>query len=177
MIDKIKAIIFDLDGTMVDNMMVHHHAWQEILKDLGLDLQIDEVMAKVHGINEEILERLFGDRLSPSERSRISQEKEANYRKKYLTKLKLVDGLSEFIDLCSAHGIKLAVATAAPKENLDFVLDNLKIRNNFQVTLHAGDVIQGKPDPEVYKKALTGLGISPSECLVFEDSPTGAEAA
>ena len=70
-----KAIIFDLDGTLVDNMMVHHVAWQATLREHGLDLPLEEVKAKIHGINEEILLRIFGDRFTRDERRIISQQK------------------------------------------------------------------------------------------------------
>ena len=75
-----KGIIFDLDGTMVDNMMIHHRAWQQKLKELGMVLSLSEVMLKVHGVNEEILERLFGDKFTPEQRIVFSREKEAEYR-------------------------------------------------------------------------------------------------
>ena len=70
-----KALIFDMDGTMIDNMMIHHYAWQEKLAELGVVWSIEEVKAKVHGVNEEILERLFGDRFTPQERTIIAAEK------------------------------------------------------------------------------------------------------
>lgn len=82
-----RAFIFDMDGTMVDNMMVHHRAWQRKLAALGLDLTLEEVRQSIHGINEEILGRLFGDRFSPEERHRIAWEKEAEYRDIFLSEL------------------------------------------------------------------------------------------
>lgn len=172
-----KGIIFDQDGTMIDNMMVHHWAWKGILSDLGLDMSIEEVMEKVHGINEEILLRLFGDTYSLEERQQISLDKEAQYRETFRPQLKLIEGLDSFLKEAKAKGIPMGVATAAPPENMDFVLDGLHIRDMFKVTLHARDVTKGKPDPEVYLKAAEGLGIPPEECVVFEDSPTGARSA
>ncbi|MCB0496450.1 MAG: HAD family phosphatase [Cyclobacteriaceae bacterium] len=172
-----KGIIFDQDGTMIDNMMVHHRAWQRILKELGLDMLIEEVMEKVHGINEEILQRLFGDKYTLEERQRISREKEAEYREIYRPQLKLVDGLDIFLKEAKANGILMGVATAAPPENMDFVLDGLNIRDLFKTTLNAHDVKRGKPDPEVYLKAARALDLEPTECIVFEDSPTGARSA
>lgn len=172
-----KGIIFDMDGTMVDNMMVHHRAWQLKLADLGLKMSIGEVKEKVHGINEEILERLFGNRFTLEERRRISWEKEAAYREIFLPELRLLPGLSDFLDKIKIANIPMAVGTAAPPENVDFVLDNLQLRHYFTGVFHAKSVEKGKPDPEIFDKAADSMGLTTSECLIFEDSVTGAEAA
>ena len=172
-----KAVIYDMDGTMVDNMMVHHEAWQRKLKACGLDLSMKEVMEKVHGVNEEILERLFGDKYSPEERRQISWEKEEEYREIFADRLALIDGLQTFMDELKTSNIPQAVASAAPPENVDFVLDKLSIRGYFSSILHSRDVTHGKPHPEIYLKSSSLMGFKPKECLVFEDSPTGAKSA
>ncbi len=172
-----KGIIFDMDGTMVDNMMVHHRAWQKQLALLGLSLSLEEVRRTIHGINTEILDRLFGNRFSMEEKLAISDQKEAAYRDIFEKELKLIDGLSDFLLNCKENGIPMAIGTAAPAENVNFVLDKLHLRPFFSGIFHAGDVTKGKPDPQIFLKAADSLGLSPSDCLVFEDSPTGAEAA
>lgn len=172
-----KAIIFDMDGTMIDNMMVHHRAWLKKLNELGLNMSLEEVMEKVHGVNVEILERLFGDRFTPEERVQISREKEAAYREIYRPDLQLIPGLAEFLEAIKQAGLKMAVASAAPPENVDFTLDNLSLRPYFPVILHAAHVERGKPHPEIYWKTAEQLGVRPEECVVFEDSPVGATAA
>jgi len=172
-----KGFIFDMDGTMVDNMMVHHRAWQRKLNDMGMPMPLEEVMQKVHGINEEILERLFGERLTPEERRKHSWEKEAAYREIFLPELRLVPGLQAFLDKAKAAGIPMAIGTAAPTENVDFVLDQLELRPYFMGIFDAKSVTKGKPDPEIFEKAAASLGLSASACLIFEDSVTGAEAA
>ena len=174
---QIKGIIFDMDGTMVDNMMIHHRMWQRKLAELGLEMTIEEVKENIHGVNTEILERLFGNRFTPEERIRISAEKEAAYREFFKPRLKLVDGLPDLLEDLYRAGIPMAIGTAAPPENVDFVLDTLQIRHYFRTILHSDDVKNGKPDPEIYLKAASGLGLTPSDCLVFEDSVTGAETA
>ncbi len=172
-----KGLIFDMDGTMVDNMMVHHRAWQRKLAELGLELSLAEVKEKIHGINEEILERIFGDRFTVEERRRISWEKEAAYREIFLPELRLVRGLPVFLEKMNAAGIPMAVGTAAPTENVDFVLDNLNLRPYFTGVFDAKDVTKGKPDPEIFEVAAASMGLSAADCLIFEDSVTGAEAA
>lgn len=172
-----KGIIFDLDGTMVDNMMVHHGAWQQKLAELGLEMSLEEVQQKVHGVNVEILERLFGDRFSPEERILISRSKEAIYRNIFLKDLKLINGLSRFLAELREASVPLAIGSAAPPENVDYVLDHLQLRHYFTAIVHAGQVSKGKPDPEVFERAAAGMGISVQECMVFEDSLTGAATA
>lgn len=173
----IQGIIFDMDGTMVDNMMVHHRAWQRKLEQLGLPMSLEQVKAEIHGINEEILERLFADKYSLDERRQIGNEKEAEYRRIFAEDLKLLPGLMEFLHDLHANQFPLAIGTAAPVENVYFVLERLNLSHIFTAILHAGSVQKGKPDPEIFQKAASGMGLDPDHCLVFEDSPTGVEAA
>jgi len=172
-----KGIIFDMDGTMINNMMIHHRAWQLKLSELGLEMSIEEVKEKIHGVNEEILERIFGNRLTPEERKRHAAEKEAAYRDIFLPELKLLHGLQEFLDYLHAQSIPMAIGTAAPSENVEFVIDNLGLEAYFKGIFHAGDVTRGKPDPQIFELAAESMGLKSEECIIFEDSVTGAEAA
>ncbi len=171
------ALIFDMDGTMVDNMMVHHRAWQQKLAELGLDLTLEEVIVTCHGKNDEILQRLFGEKYNFEERDRISYEKEAVYREVFLKDLKLIDGLNDMLKTAFKMGIPMGIGTAARPENVDYVLDNLNIRHYFKAIVTSADVDKGKPDPSVFFMVADILGVKYSNCLVFEDSPTGAKTA
>jgi beta-phosphoglucomutase len=168
-----KGFIFDMDGTMVDNMMTHHRAWQIKLRELGLDMPLEEVHRTIHGKNEEIIERLFGNRFTPEQRRQIAAEKEARYREVFLPELKLIDGLQLFLNDCLSKNIPLSIGTAAPPANVHFAMENLKLYPFFKKIIHSDDVSLGKPNPEVFAKAAAGMGIPLSNCLVFEDSPTG----
>lgn len=172
-----KALIFDMDGTMINNMMVHHRAWQRKLKSLGLDLTIEEVMRDIHGVNDEIIKRLFGDRFTDAEVKKIAWEKEAEYRDIYAEDVVLVPGLEHFLKEGKALGIPMGIGTAAPRENVDFIMDALNLHNYFSVVVHANHVKKGKPNPEVFEKVANGLDIALHDCVIFEDSPTGAKAA
>jgi HAD superfamily hydrolase (TIGR01509 family) len=111
------------------------------------------------------------------ERERISFEKESGYRAFFLPELKLVAGLQQLLETAFQAGIPMGIGTAAPKANVDFVLDNLQIRHYFQAIVDANDVDKGKPDPGVFFKVADMLGAPYQRCLVFEDSPTGARTA
>ena len=174
-----KGILFDLDGTLVDNMMVHHRAWQRKLGELGLDYSLERIKDEIHGVNLEILERLFGDRYTHEERVRIAWDKEATYRDIFAPELeeKTVGGTLDFIRTAFAQDVPMAIATAGPEENAFFVIDGLGIREMMGHVVHSGMVTNGKPDPEVFQQAADGIGVPLRECLIFEDSVTGARAA
>jgi beta-phosphoglucomutase len=172
-----KAIIFDMDGTMIDNMMVHHRAWQQQLLIEGYTYTLAQIIQEFHGKNLEIIERIFGDHYSPEERLRFSNDKEAKYREMYRPELKLIEGLPELLAIAYENEIPIGIGTAAQYANVDLVLDSLNIRNYFDTIVADVDVENGKPNPEVFLKVAQNLGVCPEHCLVFEDSPVGAKTA
>lgn len=175
--EKLEGIIFDLDGTMINNMAVHHRAWQMTLEKYGLPMTFEEVKQKVHGVNEQILEKLFGESLTSKQRREIALEKEETYRRTFASELALIPGLKRMLGQLIGEKIPIAIASASPPENIDFILDGLSLRPVFRHVFHAGSVRRGKPDPEVFLLAATALGLEPEVCLVFEDSVTGAKAS
>jgi beta-phosphoglucomutase family hydrolase len=174
-----KAFIFDLNGTMIDDMQFHVKAWYHVLNDdLGADMSWDEVKSHMYGKNAELLIRVFGkDKFSPAEMNTISIEKEKRYQQEYKPHLRLIPGLLQFLQKAYEQNIPMAIGSAAIMFNIDFVLDNLNIRHYFKTIVSADDVSYSKPDPETYTKAARQLGVDPAHCLVFEDAPKGVEAA
>jgi len=172
-----KAIIFDMDGTMIDNMMIHHKAWQKHLAELGLELSLEEVRISIHGVNSEIIKRLFPGKYSEEEIRKLAWDKEQAYRDIYFDQVKLIDGLKEFLETLKSLGVPMGIGTAAPRVNVEFILDRLGLNSFFPIVYTSDDVEKGKPNPEVFQKVAADLGIPLSECLVFEDSPTGALAS
>jgi beta-phosphoglucomutase len=174
-----KAFIFDLNGTMIDDMHYHAKAWFDILNNnLNANLTYDEVKKQMYGKNEELLERVFGkNHFSEEEMKKISMQKEHSYQSAFLPELKLIKGLDEFLQIAYNKNILLAIASAAIPFNIDFVLDNLHIRHYFKVIVSADDVAVSKPHPEVFLKAAQLLNVDPKNCIVFEDAPKGVEAA
>ncbi|MGZ3872706.1 MAG: HAD family hydrolase [Mucilaginibacter sp.] len=174
-----KAFIFDLNGTMIDDMTYHTKAWQNLFNnELGGNFTWDEVKPQMYGKNPEVLIRMFGpDRFTVDEMNRLSLEKEKTYQAEFLPHLKLLPGLNDFLENAWQKGIPMAIGSAAIPFNIDFVLDNLNIRHYFKAIVSADDVTLSKPHPETYLKAAALLNTNPADCIVFEDVPKGVEAA
>ncbi len=173
----IKAFLFDLNGTMIDDMQYHIEAWHNTLNKLGASISLEETKHQCYGKNNDLLERVFPKRFSLKEMNTISLEKEHAYQKAYLPYLKLIDGLQNFLEEAKKQNIKMAIGSAAIMFNIDFVLDNLKIRQYFDAIISADDVVNSKPDGETYEKCAAALGVRTYECIVFEDVPKGVESA
>jgi beta-phosphoglucomutase len=173
-----KAFLFDMNGTMIDDMHFHLQVWHRILtEELGANMTEEEVKHQMYGKNEELLMRVFGDRFTWEEATEISYHKELAYQALYKPHLKLLPGLHEFLEKAHAQHIPMAIGSAASPFNIDFVLNNLNIRHYFKSIVSAADVAESKPDPTVFLTAAANLGVSPEDCLVFEDVPKGVEAA
>lgn len=177
MFSGICAVIFDLDGVIVDNMKYHRLAWEKFLEKYASWIDIKEFSRHFGKRNEILLEMVFERRLSLKEVKSYGEEKESLYRELYAEDIETISGLLEFLKVLKKKKKKTAVASAAPPVNVDFVLDKTGIREFFNVVLNAEDVKRGKPDPEIYLKTAQMLACSPRSCLVFEDSIPGLQAA
>lgn len=164
---------------MINDMDYHTKAWMDILNnELGASLTWEETKKEMYGKNQEVLVRVFGpDRFTATEMDEISIEKERRYQQAYLPHLALLPGLHELLERAWQEGIPMAIGSAAIPFNINFVLDNLNIGHYFKAIVSADDVTFSKPDPETYLKVAIGLQVNPTDCLVFEDVPKGAEAA
>ncbi|MDB5145532.1 MAG: family phosphatase [Mucilaginibacter sp.] len=173
------AFIFDLNGTMINDMDYHTRGWLYLLNNiLGGNFTWDEIKPQMYGKNQEVLVRMFGaGKFTDEEMERLSIEKERRYQKEFLPNLALLPGLMDFLEKAYQQGIPMAIGSAAIPFNIDFVLDNLNIRHYFKAIVSADDVIFSKPHPETFLKAAQLLNVEPTDCLVFEDVPKGVEAA
>jgi beta-phosphoglucomutase family hydrolase len=174
---KCKAFLFDLNGTMIDDMQYHIKAWHRILNELGADISLERMKEECYGKNDELLERMFPGRFSEAEKQSMSLEKEKKYQSQYKPHLALLPGLDGFLRSAYEAEIKMAIGSAAIMFNINFVLDNLNIRSYFDVLVSADDVQKSKPDPETYLSCAALLRYEPADCIVFEDSTKGVESA
>ncbi|PWS28786.1 haloacid dehalogenase [Pedobacter yonginense] len=176
---KPKAFLFDLNGTMINDMEYHTKAWYSIMNDeLGANLSYEQVKQEMYGKNHEVLERVFGkNAFSLEEMDRLSLDKEKRYQAGYIPHLALIDGLELFLARAKEAKILMAIGSAAIPFNIDFVVDGLNIRRYLSAIVSADDVVMSKPDAETFTKAAQLLKVLPEDCIVFEDAPKGVEAA
>jgi beta-phosphoglucomutase len=173
----VSGIVFDMDGTLVDNMNFHKKAWFNFLNGHGIPVTDDEFARKNHGIITEIVPRFFPRKLSGDETFRLGREKERIYRELYKPHVKPIEGLKEFLQILQGAGIRMALATAADLENIDFTIDALGIRSYFSAITGSEEVKFGKPNPEVYTLSAHKLQVASADCVAFEDSTAGIESA
>lgn len=172
-----RAFIFDMDGTLVDNMRFHTEAWRTLIEENRLPFDEHKFLVETAGqTNREIIPGVFGA-MSNERLSELALRKEELYREAYLPFRKPVAGLVEFLESAAELGIKMAVSTAASPANMAFILDGLELRKYFGALTTAADVKRGKPDPEIFLLSAERLGVVPENSLVFEDAFFGFEAA
>ena len=177
MANIVRAVLFDLDGTMVDNMKYHIDAWIEMGKRFGRELSGEYIQREFSGRkNEELFPLVAGRPLPAAEIERLAEEKEARYRELFAPHVRLLDGLDAWLDRLVERGIAVGIATAAPAENRDFVLERLALRGRIPVVVGSEQVERGKPAPDLFLEAARRLGCEPSATLVFEDAVLGVQA-
>lgn len=172
-----KAFIFDMDGTLVDNMRFHTEAWRTLIEENGFEFNERKFLVETAGqTNREIIPSVFGS-VSNERLDELGLRKEELYREVYVHYRKPVEGLLDFLDAASELGVRMAVATAASPANMGFILDGLDLRKYFGAIATAADVKRGKPDPEIFLLSAERLGVESKHSIVFEDAFFGFEAA
>ena len=171
------AYIFDMDGVLANNCRYHVLAWREFSRKHGLVLTDEQVLAWMGASNRVYMERLLGRSVADDELAALENEKESLYRELYAPHLQMPEGLREFLDLAHAEDVPCGVATGAPQQNIDFILDGLDIRRYFSCIVDPTQYNQSKPAPDCYLRAASLLGVVPANCTVFEDAVGGIQAA
>jgi HAD superfamily hydrolase (TIGR01509 family) len=170
------AILFDLDGTIVNTDPIHYRAWQEMLSSYGIEIDETFYKSRISGrLNPEIVKDIL-PQLSAAEGQKFADEKEALFRK-LAPDLKPLNGFSELLTWTDTHQLKRALVTNAPRLNAEFMLEVLGIKEAFHKVVLADDCIAGKPDPAPYQVALNKLGITAEQAIALEDSPSGIRSA
>ena len=176
-LDPCLALIFDMDGVVIDSNPVHRDVWAAFNRSYGIETT-EAMLQRMYGKrNDEIVRDFFGADLSNEEVARRGAAKERLYRETIAGRVEqmLVPGLKAF--LREHGGARMAVATNAEPENVALVLDQGGIRPCFQVVVDGHQVRKPKPDPEIYRLAAQRLGVAEANCIVFEDSKSGVQAA
>ncbi|MFP5504038.1 MAG: HAD family hydrolase [Candidatus Sericytochromatia bacterium] len=172
-----QAVLFDMDGVVVDNMPLHRAVWTEYVRGKGLDPSEAAIRALDGRRAADIIRALFGE-LTEDEIAERGAEREELYRTRLETaELVLVPGVVDYLDRLGARGVPRVLATSATPGNVEVVLERTGLGDRFEGIVCAADVTRGKPDPEVYLKAAARAGVAPDACLVVEDALPGVRAA
>jgi beta-phosphoglucomutase-like phosphatase (HAD superfamily) len=172
------ALIFDMDGTMVDSMPAHAKSWVEFTRRHGLDIPLDEVMRRTTGrTGTECMRELFQREMDAAEAERLVAEKESIYRDLFAPDFAEVAGFRAFWSQAAGRGLKLGIGTAGDRHNIDFSLGRLALPAAPAVVVGGDDGLAGKPDPAIFLEVARRMGCAPEDCIVFEDAPFGIEAA
>ncbi len=173
-----RGAIFDLDGTIVDNMPIHAEAFAIFAERHGLPLLTLDDRKRLDGRrNQEIFPDLFGRPLSPDNLRRFADEKEALYRSLSVGRLSPLGGLLRLLDRLDALHIPVAIASSAPPDNVRHTLAELRLANRLACIVRGDEVPHGKPAPDIFLEAAARLGVAPTRCTAFEDAPVGIAAA
>ena len=172
------AAIFDMDGTLIDNTPYHFKSWQALFKKYGKgELSKQTYYAKISGVPiMDTLRGLFPER-NGSELKALLTEKEGLYRELYAPYLAPVNGLENFLTELKNAGVKMAMATSATVDDINFILNKVPIRGDFDEIVNSSMVSKPKPNPQIFLKAAERLNHEPANCVVFEDSLAGIKAA
>jgi beta-phosphoglucomutase len=172
-----RAVVFDMDGVLIDSGAHHRDAWRLLLAELGLTPAPDFWRLTIGRPAEEAVTRLLGRPVDPDEAARLARRKREHYARLAARGMQPIPGVAAFVAALARQGVPRAVATSASRPDVESLLVEIGVRGHFEVVVTAEDVRWGKPDPEVYVRAAAGLGLPPADCVVFEDSVVGVRAA
>jgi beta-phosphoglucomutase len=172
----LKAVIFDMDGVVIDSHPVHKKSWRLFLQSLGKDVTEEELNFVLEGSKREEILRHFLGNLRDDQVQKYGLQKEALFREQAID-MQPIAGFMELLDDILSAGLSVALASSGSKSRVHYILDHLGIRENFGVVVTGDDVKRGKPDPRIFTLAAERMEVSPSSALVVEDAVAGAQAA
>jgi beta-phosphoglucomutase family hydrolase len=172
-----RAVLWDVDGTLIDSAEYHYQTWRETLLREDYELTRADFMRSFGKRNDAVVRGFLGDDVRVSDIERISEAKEARYRALVRTRgIKLLPGVGMWLERLRAGGWRQAIASSAPPLNIEAILAATNLTHHFDALVSADEVEHGKPDPQIFLLAAGKLGTPPRRCVVVEDSPAGIEA-
>ncbi len=173
----IKGVIFDMDGTIVDSLPFHHKAWRIFFQENKAEDFSKKLKRYKGGGTLDLMRAVYGDIYSIAELKKMSDDKEIIFRKIYKGNIKPIDGFLEFILYLKSKKIQLGLASNAIKKNVTLTLNELGIHDLFDSIICGDEVNFGKPNPEMFDKTINRFNIKKDNCIIFEDSIEGINAA
>ncbi len=173
----LRAIIWDVDGTLVDTAELHFQAWVRLANEMGRPFSREEFSATFGRRNPEIIRGLFNQNFSDAEVLEIGTRKEDYYKAEAAKGINLLPGVERLLQGFADEGLLQAIGSSAPRGNLELILQLTQTASFFGAVVGMEDTQRGKPEPEVFLVAASRLGVDPGECLVLEDAVAGIEAA
>lgn len=174
----VRALVFDMDGTMIDSMGCHAQSWAVFTQRHGIHLGQAEVLQLTTGrTGVEAMRLLFARELTDAEAAALLHEKESVYRELFAPQFREVAGFSAFAAQAAAQGLRVGVGTAGDRHNIAFAMGHLRMQPPPQAIVGGDEGLAGKPEPAIFLEVARRLGVAPHECIVFEDAPLGIEAA
>jgi HAD superfamily hydrolase (TIGR01509 family) len=175
---KERAVLWDLDGTLVDSEEFHWRSWRDTMRPEGVELTYAQFLASFGQRNDRIVPGWLGRDVDAARMRRIGDDKEAEYRRLAEAHgLTPLPGAREWLTALNADGWRQSIASSAPRLNVDMMLRVAGLEGYFDAIVAADDVTSGKPDPQVFLRAAEKLGVPPSHCVVVEDAAAGIEGA
>lgn len=174
--NRFEAVLWDLDGVIADTGIYHYQAWVDVFGKLGKTFTEEQFMKHFGQRHDTIIHSVLGN--IPQEKfDAITEEKQENYRQRVARNIKPMPGAIELIKSLGKNGIKTAIASSAPPENVDIIIQGLGIEGCFDAYARGTEVAEGKPSPLVFLLAAEKLGVEPACCVVIEDAIAGVAAA
>lgn len=172
------AVIFDMDGVLIDSYQAHYQSWVFMASRHGLQISERQFRDSFGRTSRESMAQYWGEgRFSETEVKAMDLEKEADFRRIISADFPAMPGARELVAAFDRGGFALAVGSSAPRENVELAVDRLGVRDRLQAIVTGSDVQRGKPDPQIFLTAAQRLGIPPARCVVIEDAQVGIAAA
>jgi beta-phosphoglucomutase len=177
MTSEIEAVIFDLDGVLIDSSDAHLESWRRLARDLGRTVTEEQFKSTFGRQNRDIIPTLFGESLNPERIEELGETKERYYREIVRDNVPALPGAADLVRACANAGLRCAVGSSGHPKNINLALRALGIDSIIEAVVSGHDVTKGKPDPQVFLLAAQRLDLAPETCAVIEDAPAGIEAA
>ncbi len=175
--NKVKAVIWDMDGIIADTSQYHHKGWQIVFRKRGTNYTEADFRRNTGKRSDTIIREVLGEKIPQNEITEIIQEKDETFRQLMGQKVRIFPGVLKLIIALKEHGFKIAIASSAPMENIRLITQSLKIDNRFDAIISGWEVTKGKPDPQTFLLAAEKLRVEAEDCIVIEDAISGVTAS